>query len=64
MRQWGGLFFGFFLLAVQKKETCCRAIPDRPNYEFTIDGYASKLNSGNFVCNLWGLPVSMTGESR
>jgi hypothetical protein len=31
MRQWGGLFFGFFLLAKQKKET--RKSRESDNYK-------------------------------
>ena len=30
----GRLFFGYFLLAKQKKVACCRATPDGVDFEF------------------------------
>ncbi len=32
--RWGRLFFGYFLLAKQKKVACCRATPDGFAFDF------------------------------
>src|SRR5271165_4819777 len=41
-RAWGRLFFGYFLLAKQKKVTCRRAIPGELDFEFAVQGKTTR----------------------